>query len=48
MNLIKLLKNLRNQQIFNNLNGYSEHVKFQVKHHTKNIIIIDKSDDEIK
>ena len=42
MDLIKILRNLRNQIIYNNQKGFSEHVKFKVKHNNKNIIIIDQ------
>ena len=37
MDLIKILRNLRNQIIYNNQKGFSEHVKFKVKHKNKNI-----------
>ena len=48
MNLVKLIRNLRNQIILSNLNGYSDYMKFKVKNNMKNVIIIDKPDEEIK
>jgi len=41
MNLIKLIKNIRNQVIFNSLNGYTEQIKFKVKSMSKNLIVIE-------
>ena len=41
MNLIKVIKNIRNQVIFNSLNGYSEQIKFKVKSMSKNLILIE-------
>ena len=43
MNIIKLLKNVRNQVIFNSLNGFTEHIKFKVKHLSKNLIVIEEN-----
>jgi hypothetical protein len=44
MNIIKLLKNVRNQVIFNSLNGFTEQIKFKVKHLSKNLIVVEKND----
>jgi len=44
MNIIKLLKNVRNQVIFNSLNGFTEQIKFKVKHLSKNLITIEEND----
>jgi len=41
MNLIKVIKNIRNQVIFNSLNGYTEQIKFKVKSMSKNLILIE-------
>ena len=43
MNIIKLLKNVRNQVIFNSLNGFTEHIKFKVKNLSKNLIVIEEN-----
>ena len=42
MNLIKVIKNIRNQVIFNSLNGFTDQIKFKVKRMSKNLIVINE------
>ena len=48
MNLLKLVKNVRNQVIYNSLNGFTDQIKFKVKRLSNNLIVIDEPSQEIK
>ncbi len=48
MNLLKLIKNVRNLVIFNSLNGFTDQLKFKVKRLSNNLIVIDEPSQEIK
>ena len=47
MNLLKLIKNVRNLDIFNSLNGFTDQVKFKVKRLSNNLIVVDELSQEI-
>jgi hypothetical protein len=42
MNMLKLIKNVRNLVIFNSLNEFNEHIKFKVERMGKNLIVLDE------
>jgi hypothetical protein len=42
MDIIKLIRGLRNLKIYNKLSGMKEEIKFAIKNARKNIIDIDK------
>ncbi len=41
MDLLKLIKNVRNQVFFNRLNGFADQIKFKVNRMSENLIVID-------
>ncbi len=45
MDLIKLVRGIRNLKIFNKVNGFNEHIKFIIKNSEKNIIDLDNLSD---
>ena len=44
LNIIKIIRNLRNHKIFNHQNGLHEKTKFKVKHNSRNVIEIGNAD----
>jgi hypothetical protein len=45
MDLIKLVRGIRNLKIFNKVNGFNEHIKFIIKNSEKNVIDLDNLSD---
>ena len=46
MDLVKLVRGIRNLKIFNKVNGFGDLTKFIVKNSYKNVIDLDKITDE--
>ena len=46
MDVVKLIRGIRNLKIFNKVSGLSEHNKFLIKNSNKNVIDLDNSIDE--
>ena len=45
MDLIKLVRGIRNLKIFNKVNGFDEQIKFIIKNSCKNVIDLDNITD---
>ena len=47
MDIVKLLRGLRNLKIFSKMIGLEEHTKFAIKNSNKNVIDLDNNSDEV-